>query len=387
MPVSGRIRLEGLSKFGVCCAGSWLDWRRGNSGTVYLAQERGSPLTGASHLRSRGAGAVKPAAHAISKLSPNCIVEGCLTSPTKRSISHYRGLRVSRLGISPKNPEASVRCGCALTLEAVLKNRISNTELWNLIGTAAAPHIVDVRIADDIAENPTLIPGAVQRDYTTANEWGPQFAGGDVVVVCHKGLKLSEGVAAQLRILGIRASVLEGGNVAWKEAGLPAVPLAIIPERQKNVTSWVTRERPKIDRIACPWLIRRFVDPFAEFLFVEASQVRGVAERFNATPFDIDDVFWSHRGDTCTFDTMIAEFGLTSPALKTVAQIVRGADTAQLDLAPQAAGLLAISLGLSKLYDDDLAQLEAGMLIYDALYEWARSAKGETHNWPSQVAS
>lgn len=268
-----------------------------------------------------------------------------------------------------------------------MKNRISNTELWNLIGTAAAPHIVDVRIAEDIADNPTLIPGAVQRDYMKAREWAKQFDGGMVVVVCHKGLKLSEGVAAQLRTMGIRASVLEGGNVAWKDAGLPAVPLAIIPGRRQDMTCWVTRERPKIDRIACPWLIRRFVDPFAEFLFVEAGQVKGVAERFNTTPFDVDDVFWSPRGETCTFDTMIAEFGLTSPALETVAQIVRGADTARLDLAPQAAGLLAISLGLSRLYNDDLAQLEAGMLIYDALYEWARSAKGETHNWPSKVAS
>ncbi len=268
-----------------------------------------------------------------------------------------------------------------------MKNRISNTELWNLIGTASTPHIVDVRIADDIAENPTLIPGAVQRDYAKANEWAAQFVGRDVVVVCHKGLKLSEGVAAQLRISGISAHILDGGNVAWQAAELPTVPLAQIPERPNGKTRWVTRERPKIDRIACPWLIRRFVDPFAEFLFVEVSQVKGVAERFNATPFDIDDVFWSHRGETCTFDTMIAEFGLASPALQTVAQIVRGADTARLDLAPQAAGLLAISLGLSKLYDDDLAQLEAGMLIYDALYAWARHGQNETHNWPSKVSS
>lgn len=267
-----------------------------------------------------------------------------------------------------------------------MKNRVSHIELWNLIGTSATPHIIDVRIAEDVLDNPTLIPGAVQRDYTLANEWAARFIGRQVVVVCHKGLKLSEGVAAQLRVLGVKAGVLEGGNVAWKTAGLPAVPLAIMPERTTGKTVWVTRERPKIDRIACPWLIRRFVDPFAEFLFVEGSQVKGVAERFNATPFDIDNVHWSHRGETCTFDTMIAEFGLASPALETVARIVRGADTARLDLAPQAAGLLAISLGLSKLYDDDLAQLEAGMLIYDALYEWARSAKGESHNWPSKVA-
>ena len=301
-----------------------------------------------------------------------------------KSPSGFTGLPVRHFAQEPRSECAQK---CVLTLEAVLKNRISNSELWNLIGTAAAPLIVDVRIAEDINTNPTLIPSAVQRDYAQVHIWAAQFTGREVVVVCHKGLKLSEGVAAQLRILGVKARVLEGGNVAWQEAGLPAVPLAIIPERRAGKIIWVTRERPKIDRIACPWLIRRLVDPFAEFLFVEPSQVRGVAERFNATPFDIDDVFWSHRGETCTFDTMIAEFGLTSPALETVAQIVRGADTAQLDLAPQAAGLLAISLGLSKLYDDDLMQLEAGLLIYDALYEWARSAKSETHNWPSKVIS
>ncbi|MGB8816540.1 MAG: chromate resistance protein ChrB domain-containing protein, partial [Rhizobiaceae bacterium] len=186
-----------------------------------------------------------------------------------------------------------------------------------------------------------------------------------------------------LRLLGIEASVLTGGAVGWQEGALPAVPLKSMPACVDGKTRWVTRQRPKIDRIACPWLIARFVDPDAEFLFVEASQVQGVADRFNAVPFDIDSVFWSHRGETCTFDTMIEEFGLTSPALLTLADIVRGADTARLDLAPQAAGLLAVSLGLSRLYTSDLEQLAAGMNIYDALYAWARDGQGETHNWPA----
>ena len=128
---------------------------------------------------------------------------------------------------------------------------------------------------------------------------------------------------------------------------------------------WVTRARPKIDRIACPWLIRRFVDPDAVFLFVAPGEVPAVAERFGATPFDIegDGVFWSHRGELCTFDVMVEEFGLAAlPALTRLARIVRGADTARPDLAPEAAGLLAVSLGLSRMYRDDLAQLEAGML-------------------------
>ena len=146
-------------------------------------------------------------------------------------------------------------------------------------------------------------------------------------------------------------------------------------------TVWVTRARPKIDRIACPWLIRRFVDPRAVFLFVSPSEVTAVAERFNAAPFDIDGVFWSHRGELCTFDTMLDEFGLDMAPLRHVAKIVRGADTARPDLAPESAGLLAVSLGLSRAYRSDLEQLDAAMGIYDALYRWARDATDETHNW------
>jgi hypothetical protein len=145
----------------------------------------------------------------------------------------------------------------------------------------------------------------------------------------------------------------------------------------------VTRNRPKVDRVACPWLIRRFVDPNAVFLFVLPAEIPGVAERFNATPFDIDGVFWSHRGPNCTFDTMIEEFGLKTQPLAHLATIVRGADTARLDLAPQAAGLLAASLGYSRMYRDDLEQLGAAMGFYDAFYRWCREATGETHNWPT----
>jgi hypothetical protein len=139
-----------------------------------------------------------------------------------------------------------------------------------------------------------------------------------------------------------------------------------------------------VDRIACPWLIRRFVDPQAVFLFVAASEVPAVAQRFGAAPFDIEgeDVFWSHRGEKCTFDTMVEEFGLATEPLLRLALIVRGADTARPDLAPEAPGLLAASLGLSRMYTDDLEQLEAGMALYDAFYRWCRDATDETHNWP-----
>jgi hypothetical protein len=148
----------------------------------------------------------------------------------------------------------------------------------------------------------------------------------------------------------------------------------------------VTRARPKIDRIACPWLIRRFVDPDAAFLFVAPSEVAAVGDRFGAAPFDIENTFWSHRGELCTFDVMIEEFGLTTPALTRLATMVRAADTARLDLCPEAAGLLAASLGLSRIHDDDLAQLEAGLALYDAFYRWCRDATGETHNWPTSKA-
>jgi hypothetical protein len=153
-------------------------------------------------------------------------------------------------------------------------------------------------------------------------------------------------------------------------------------------TLWVTRARPKIDRIACPWLIRRFVDPTAMFLFVAAPEVLAVAERMGATPFDVegDGVRWTHEGDRCTFDVMVDAFGLGgSDTLTRLATIVRGADAGHLEAAPEAAGLLAVSLGLSRMYADDLEQLDAGMLIYDALYRWCRDATGETHNWTSHV--
>ncbi|WP_367179649.1 chromate resistance protein ChrB domain-containing protein [uncultured Sphingomonas sp.] len=141
-----------------------------------------------------------------------------------------------------------------------------------------------------------------------------------------------------------------------------------------------------MDRIACPWLIRRFVDPRAIFLFVAPSEVQGVAERFGAAPFDIEGEgsVWSHRGEACTFDVMIEAFGLGGYApLARLAPIVRGADTGRPDLVPEAAGLLAASLGLSRMYADDLEQLEAGMLLYDAFYRWCRDATDETHNWVS----
>ena len=145
---------------------------------------------------------------------------------------------------------------------------------------------------------------------------------------------------------------------------------------------WITRERPKIDRIACPWLIQRFIDPQAEFLYVPADQVLGLAAATGATPYDIPGVAMSHVGDRCSFDAFLAKYRLDDPALARLATIVRGADTDRLDLAPQSAGLYAISLGLSRLMADDHAMLRHGLVMYDALYAWCREGQAETHHWP-----
>ena len=143
---------------------------------------------------------------------------------------------------------------------------------------------------------------------------------------------------------------------------------------------WITRERPRIDRVACPWLVRRFIDPAAEFFYVPTEEVFEQAARLKAVPYDIPGAPISHEGERCSFDTLLRAFDLRQPALDTLAVIVRGADTDRLSLAPQAAGLLAVSLGLSRLHAaDDQAMLAAAMPVYDALYEWCRS-QGETHS-------
>jgi hypothetical protein len=147
---------------------------------------------------------------------------------------------------------------------------------------------------------------------------------------------------------------------------------------------WITRQRPKIDRVACPWLIARFIDRDAEFLFAAPADVARRARETGATPYDIEGVELSHVGPLCSFDALLKKYGLTDPALHELATIVRGADTARLDLAPQAAGVLAISLGLSHNFPDDHEQLRHGFVIYDALYAWCRNVRGETHTWNPQ---
>jgi rhodanese-related sulfurtransferase len=256
---------------------------------------------------------------------------------------------------------------------------ISVTQLARLIGTPECPTLIDVCTNEDFNLDPRVIPGAIRHPFDQIETLLPELRGRPVVVICQKGKKLSEGVAAILRCHGIGAEHLEGGVLAWAASGLPMIPAAALP----GCDLWVTRHRPKIDRIACPWLIRRFIAPKARFLFVAPAEVAAVADRFQATPYDIEGVPFSHRGEKCTFDALLDDFALHTEPLDRMALVIRGADTDRHDLAPAAAGLLAISVGLSRQYKDDLAQLEAGMAVYDALYRWARDGFDEGHDWPS----
>jgi rhodanese-related sulfurtransferase len=254
---------------------------------------------------------------------------------------------------------------------------ISPAQTMRLIGTPDAPTVIDVRIPEDLAALPGLVPTSRVISHTAIDTLTDPP--GRAIVVCMKGRKLSEGAAAVLRAKGWQAEVLEGGALGWEAAGLPMIPSAAL-----DATSlWVTRHRPKIDRIACPWLIRRFIDPAARFLFVAPSEVLAVADRFNATPFDIEGVTISHRDERCSFDALLDDFQLHTAPLDRLALVVRGADTDRHDLAPQAAGLLALSVGLSRMFRDDLQQLDAGMTLYDALYRWARDGHEEGHDWPA----
>jgi rhodanese-related sulfurtransferase len=267
---------------------------------------------------------------------------------------------------------------------------ISPHDLWKLIGTGARPQVIDVRRRDVFEAAPGVIPGAVWHDPAAGMGW---MAALDrtrpIAIACKFGHHLSQAAAAHLRADGVDAQVLEGGYADWTAAGLPLVDRAALMRfAPRRPSLWVTRRRPKIDRIACPWLVRRFIDPDARILFVDPPEVANVANETGAVAFDIDGVELSHVGERCSFDTMLRIFNLEAePTLARVATIVRGADTARADIAPEAAGLLAVSLGLSAIAeDDDHALLERGFVIYDGLFAWARYAAEERHNWPAKAA-
>jgi rhodanese-related sulfurtransferase len=253
------------------------------------------------------------------------------------------------------------------------------------LASRRCPAILDVRLEEDRKALPHAVPASrlASMADVLAGTIAPDPAT-PVVVVCHRGLKLSQAVTAELRRRGLTAAALSGGIVRWQDAGHPCVDLAAMARfAVAGHRPWVTRVRPKIDRVACPWLIRRFIDPEARFWYVEPDHVVAVAERAGAIPYDVPGVEISHAGELCSFDTLLRLFGLDrDPVLARLAVIVRGADTAVMDLAPEAAGLLAVSLGLSALAGaDDHTMLEAAMPVYDALHAWALHAADETHSW------
>jgi rhodanese-related sulfurtransferase len=267
---------------------------------------------------------------------------------------------------------------------------ISPRELWSLIGTAEAPQLIDVRRHDLYEAAAGVLPASIWRDTADVRSWLPSLdRARPVIAACRAGHERSQTVAAELRAHGFNASVLAGGYDAWSETGLPLVArsaLARFVARRPSV--WVTRRRPKIDRIACPWLIRRFLDAEAKILFVDPPEVMAVARETGGVPFDIEGVELGHENERCSFDTMLRLFGLEhEPALARLAIIVRGADTARPDLAPEAAGLHAVSIGLSALAgDDDHGLLHRGFIVYDGLFAWLRFAATERHNWPAKPA-
>jgi rhodanese-related sulfurtransferase len=265
-------------------------------------------------------------------------------------------------------------------------NAAAPQSLASRVGARNAPYLVDVRKAEAFAESEYFLPGSLRWDYHAGAPMPAELVNAKrAVAYCVKGAEVGINGAALLAEQNIDARYLQGGLRDWQAAGLLAVKkrpdLGVDGER---VSRWVTRARPKIDRIACPWLIRRFIDPRAEFFYVPKGEVFEFAKANSAVAYDIPGAPLEHDGERCSFDAFIKAFELNSPSLGLVAEIVRAADTDTLDCAREAAGLLAISLGFSKMIEDDHAMLEAMMPVYDALYEWAITVENksvEHHNW------
>jgi rhodanese-related sulfurtransferase len=261
---------------------------------------------------------------------------------------------------------------------------LSVAQLRQHLAAPNPPLVLDVRRAKAFDEDTVAISGALRAPPDTIATWMPALTKArPIVVYCVHGHEVSQGAAKTLIAGGFDARFLEGGIGAWREAKRSVSmkqPDLGLPATVGSPSKWITRERPKIDRIACPWLVRRFVDASAEFLYVPSDEVLDAAKREHAVPYDVPGVRFTHRGNECSFDAFIADFGLTDPVLAELATIVRAADTGHLELSPQAPGLMAMSLGLSALYSDDHEMLGHGMTLYDALYAWLRSARGEVHN-------
>lgn len=258
--------------------------------------------------------------------------------------------------------------------------------LYAQLGLPGSPALVDVRGEGDYRANPMVIPGARRGVPDDVASWARSLPRDrPITVYCKRGGDTSVTAAAALTGLGYPVSVLEGGIEGWiaeRRATIRVRPDLNVP----GASRWVTRERPKIDRLACPWLVRRFIDQDALFFYSPAHRVRSEAQALDAQPYDIADVLFSHRGARCSFDAFLDEFAFHDPVIDAVADIVRAADTGELASSAQAPGLLAISLGLSAMITDDILLLEQAMPIYDALYAWCKSARHETHSWPTKPA-
>ncbi len=253
------------------------------------------------------------------------------------------------------------------------------------VGSPLAPLLLDVRRAPAFEADPRLIPGALRAGPDTEPVALARAHGAKrpVIAYCVHGHEVSRDAARALGAAGFEAAILEGGIAAWHAAGLPSVRRRA-EWRVPGGSRWVTRARPKIDRIACPWLVRRFIDPLAVFDYLPAAEVLARARALGAVAYDIPGAPVSHRGERCSFDALLEDFALSDPALDRLATIVRGADTERLDLAPQCAGLLAASLGLSERFRDDHEMLENAMPLYDGLYAWCRKelqGTNERHTW------
>jgi rhodanese-related sulfurtransferase len=268
-----------------------------------------------------------------------------------------------------------------------MPSSMSPADIFARLGLPESPVIFDVREEADFEARPRLIPGALRGTPGRVDDWARTLPRTRAVVsYCKHGGKTSCGVAEALNAMGYPAFILEGGIEAWIQAGNPTVK-ARADLNAPGGSRWVTRERPKIDRLACPWLVRRFIDPRASFFYTPAHRVRAESQALHAEPYDIADVTFSHRGARCSFDAFLDEFDLHDPVIDQVATIVRAADTGELGQAREAPGLLAISLGLSANVRDDIVLLEQAMSVYDALYAWCKTARNETHSWPQKAAT
>ena len=261
------------------------------------------------------------------------------------------------------------------------KNSISPKDLNSLIGTPNVPEIVDVCVDVDFDDDPYLIPCSWRHPYCDVDGLTEKLDGKPAVIVCQKGMKLSQGVTALLNARGIYAQFLTGGMYGWRDqTDTMRIPFQAIP--LSNL--WVTYNSLRIDDIACAWLIRRFVDRTSEFLFVAPEVSQAVVEKFNANPLSFDDVRAARTSETSGFDRMRGVFALDAPALDRMALVIKGTISNQHPIHSAAPGLLALAVGVTHQYQDNHMRLSAGFMLFDALYAWASDGYEKGQDWPGE---